>query len=126
MKEIKERISIDDIEKSLEYLIREFYGHLDPHVILGARMAILSNRLLGDDLFKKHIKVYTGHSPPKSCLVDGIQFFSSCTLGKNNIGILNEGISKAIFTLENTELIIELKAPVNIPKKAASEEIEKI
>ena len=125
MKEIKERISINDIVKRLEYL-REFHGHLGPYIIMGARIAILSNKCLGDYPFKKYVKVYTGYSPPKSCPVDGIQFFSSCTLGKNNIEIVNEGISKAIFTLKNTKLIIELKAPINIPKNATQEEIGKI
>jgi formylmethanofuran dehydrogenase subunit E len=29
--------------------------------------------------------VFTGSHPPMSCLIDGVQFTTGCTMGKNNI-----------------------------------------
>ena len=122
---MKDKKSIEDIEKDIHSL-KEFHGHIGPYVIIGARMAILSNRLLEKDPFKKSVRIFTVHSPPKSCLMDGIQFFSGCTLGKGNIEIINEEISKAIFKSKKKELIIELKERVNIPKNTSKDELEKI
>ncbi len=121
---MNERKDISYIESHLEAL-KEFHGHLGPHVILGARMAIISNRLLGDDPFKKSVRVYCGLTRPKSCLIDGIQFFSGCTFGKANIEIIDEGILKAIFKFEELELTIKFRE-LDIPKATSREELETI
>ncbi|UCE80779.1 MAG: formylmethanofuran dehydrogenase subunit E family protein [Methanobacteriota archaeon] len=77
--------------------ISEFHGHLGPYVVIGYRMGLVANRLLGNDPFGKAAMVLTGDKPPQSCLIDGIQLSSGCTLGKGAIGIINQGTAAAIF-----------------------------
>ena len=82
-------VETDEIE-----LIRRFHGHLGPNVIFGYRMGRLVRSERPKDVIAN---VYCGSEPPLSCLIDGIQLTSGCTMGKNNIRVVGEGKLKAVF-----------------------------
>jgi len=42
--------------------------------------------------------VKTGTTPPLSCLVDGIQISTGCTMGKGNISTEPSGLAEATFS----------------------------
>jgi len=91
-------------------LIEKFHGHLGPYVVLGYRMGLIANEKLGKDPFCKNVVVYTGITPPISCMVDGIQLSSGCTLGKGNIRVTNDKDPIAEFSNQSNErLKIKLK-----------------
>ena len=98
--------------------LAEFHGHLGPYLVIGMRMGELSNEILGKESgagsgkTKKHVLVKTGTNPPLSCIIDGIQFTSGCTLGKGNIQVTDQHIPEAIFTLNQKELRITLKITI--------------
>ena len=77
--------------------ISEFHGHLGPFVVVGYRMGLVANRLLGKDAFAKTAVVLAGGKPPKSCMIDGIQLSSGCTTGKGTISAVDQGEAAAIF-----------------------------
>jgi len=77
--------------------ISEFHGHLGPFVVVGYRMGGIANRLLGADAFAKTAIALTGGKPPQSCMIDGIQLSSGCTLGKGTIGLVDQGEVASIF-----------------------------
>lgn len=83
----------DTLEK-----IESFHGHLGPYVVIGYRMGLIANEKLGKDPFSKTAIVSTGNTPPISCMIDGIQLSSGCTLGKGNIMVSNENAAKAVFS----------------------------
>ena len=90
--------------------IEKFHGHLGPYAVIGFRMGLIANKKLGSDPFLKKAVVYTGSTPPLSCIVDGIQISSGCTFGKGNIKIEKKGIAKAdFFTNDGKKLQIFLK-----------------
>lgn len=90
--------------------IEKFHGHLGPYAVIGFKMGLIANKKLGSDPFLKKAVVYTGPTPPLSCIVDGIQISSGCTLGKGNIKVENKGIAKAdFFTNDGKKLQILLK-----------------
>ena len=92
--------------------IRYFHGHLGPIVIFGYRMGKIARAARTKDA---HAFVYCGSSPPMSCLIDGIQMTSGCTLGKNNIEVAGEGELKAVFKYKNgTTLTIKVRKEVEI------------
>ena len=64
-----------------------FHGHIGPFLAIGLRMGLLANEMLGRDPFETTARVTVEPRPPKSCLVDGIQFVTGCTLGKGNIEV---------------------------------------
>ena len=65
--------------------LEKFHGHLGPYVIIGFKMGQIANNKLGKDPFCKKAITWTGKNPPVSCIIDGIQLSSGCTLGKGNI-----------------------------------------
>ncbi len=68
----------------LEDAVR-FHGHLGSFLVLGLRAGLIGVRHLGRSYIELRATVETAPSPPRSCFIDGIQFASSCTLGKGNI-----------------------------------------
>lgn len=81
-------------------LMKEFHGHLGPYVVLGYRMGrIALDRTGSAGHFEISAEVHSILRPPHSCLIDGVQLGSGCTLGKRNITIEETGGPPlAIFT----------------------------
>ena len=88
---------MDDTLKQLE----RFHGHLGPYVVIGYKMGEIANQILGSDSFSKKALVSTGNKPPMSCIIDGIQMSSGCTLGKGNIKVNPDCVPKARFSGNN-------------------------
>ncbi|MCF2143214.1 MAG: formylmethanofuran dehydrogenase subunit E family protein [Candidatus Heimdallarchaeota archaeon] len=89
-------------------LLGRFHTHLGPYLIIGARMAEIAIERLGFDPFKMKAIVYTGITPPLSCMIDGIQFISGCTLGKGNIQVEDGGIPEAKFIKDDKTILFRL------------------
>jgi formylmethanofuran dehydrogenase subunit E len=84
--------------------LKRFHGHLGPFVVIGYRMGAIARKKLEG---KIEAVVFTGTKVPLSCIVDGIQFASSCTLGKGNISVLEKEEAKAHFVSDR--LLVEIK-----------------
>lgn len=78
--------------------IERFHGHLGPYAVIGYKMGEIAKQILGPDSFSKKVIVWTGIKPPISCIIDGIQISSGCTLGKGNISVNFDGVPKARFS----------------------------
>lgn len=89
--------------------LKQFHGHLGPYVVVGYRMGKLARSELKGKL---KATVYSGLKPPISCLADGVQFSSGCTLGKGNIEVLDQGMAKVQFRSTDATLEVELKEEV--------------
>ena len=106
--------------------IEKFHGHIGPYAVIGYKMGLIANRMLGSNPFSKKAVVWTGTNPPISCIVDGIQISSGCTFGKGNISIKNEGIAKVEFSTndgKNIKIILKQKIRKEIDKKVTEENI---
>lgn len=77
--------------------ISAFHGHLGPFVVAGYRMGELANRMMGSDPFDKTAIALMGGKTPRSCVIDGIQLSSGCTLGKGTIGVIDQGEVACMF-----------------------------
>jgi formylmethanofuran dehydrogenase subunit E len=66
----------------------QFHGHLGPFLVLGIRMGVIARFMLKcqnhDDLT---VIMFVNPRPPISCMVDGVQVSSGCTLGKGTIRV---------------------------------------
>lgn len=87
-----------------------FHGHIGPFLAVGLRMGQIANERLGRDPMNIEAVVRVKERPPRSCVVDGIQYSSGCTMGKANISIEpdSERIS-ARFTGKTGSCAIALK-----------------
>ncbi len=88
--------------------IKDFHGHLGPYAVIGYRMGLAANREFGDNAFKKIARVFSGTVTPMSCMIDGIQLSSGCTLGKGNIIVEEMGEPRAIFSDKEGSKSIEI------------------
>jgi formylmethanofuran dehydrogenase subunit E len=89
--------------------LSSFHGHLGPYVVVGYRMGqIARSELKG----KIKATVYTGSKTPLSCVIDGIQFSSGCTMGKGNIAVKDDFVAKASFSSAEGSIEIELREDV--------------
>lgn len=99
---------MDEIES-----IRYFHGHLGPNVIYGYRMGKIARP---ERLKDAVAKVFCGSTPPMSCLIDGIQMTSGCTMGKNNIIVFDENELRARFEYKSGK-VIEIKVKDAVAKR---------
>lgn len=68
--------------------LSDFHGHLGPYVLLGYRMGLVARKYFPGRFYAT---LFTGTEPPISCLIDGVQFSSCCTLGKGNLTVKEGG-----------------------------------
>lgn len=76
----------------------EFHGHLGPFLVLGVRMGLFAMKELGCDGWGKELSasVHLPLKTPFTCIVDGIQVATGCTLGKMNI-VLRESTPENVW-----------------------------
>jgi len=78
-------------------LIEQIHGHLCPMVLLGARAAKKARQLAADAGGEPRLfGYYRGYG----CAVDGIQLFSGCTWGNQNLVLLRGRNFSFVLTVE--------------------------
>jgi len=91
----------------------EFHGHFGPFLAIGVRMGLLAKKTLKSNGFKDlSVTVNTGNKPPLSCVVDGIQVATGCTLGKGNIAVTNLSEISAVFHAKHKTIQVKMKTKV--------------
>jgi formylmethanofuran dehydrogenase subunit E len=90
---------------------RQFHGHLGAWLDCGLRLGLLGReRLEAPKYFGLETEVHCVGRPPVSCLLDGLQLSTGCTLGKQNIKLVaNEKAEDPIrvkFTREDGKSVV--------------------
>jgi formylmethanofuran dehydrogenase subunit E len=94
----------DELQKA-----RAFHSHLGPYLVVGLRMGQAIVRRLGPEPFTITITCFTGPRPPLSCVIDGLQLATPCTVGNGGIVIREEGQVKVSAVRGDREVTISLK-----------------
>lgn len=105
----------DDIDSMLKFA-SIFHGHLGPLMVLGLKAGLLAINEFGRNPFKLRAIVETKGFTPTSCFIDGIQFSTSCTLGKGNIEAKSGDNILVKFVFDN-KYALEIKVKDNIIKE---------
>jgi len=105
--------------------LHRLYGHLRAYVILGMRMGQVARERYP---LRIYATLYSGSRRPRSCIADGVQFSSCCTLGKANIRIQEGREARARFTDCRTGIEITVKSEVleRIDREARAENEESV
>jgi len=91
----------------------EFHGHGGPFMVVGLRMGLVAlERLDAHGWFDLKCVVRLRWAPPDSCVIDGIQTSSGCTIGKHNIEIEEQDGIAAEFTKGKERLEVHLRPEV--------------
>ena len=110
---IKLTIDRNHINQLVERGIK-LHGHAGPYLNLGIRMGLLALEMLDvKGYFDLVTEVDLRYHTPISCLIDGLQISTGCTMGKGNIKVNNqpEGI-RAFFRAGEKSLWISLKPEI--------------
>jgi len=125
--------------QELEDILRkaiDWHGHLGPFLVLGVKMGIIGIRELeaikGNP--KLRVTVMTKPSVPFSCVIDGVQAATQCTLGNRKLRLQNspKSVSAKFQILEGNTVNVTLNPAKQeelerlLSEHARSEEIEKI
>ena len=85
----------------------EFHGHLGPFLVLGVRMGLIGVRELGakgnDE--KLRVTAVLKYSVPFSCIIDGIQVATKCTIGNKKLRLRNSSGIAAKFEFPSREQV---------------------
>jgi len=111
----------DSSDQDLASILRravDFHGHFGPFLVVGVRAGIIALRELQTSKENKSLRAVASlaYSVPYSCILDGIQLSTGCTIG-----------NKRLRFEESPTFTIELKDPgnekvtVSIPPKAVDE-----
>jgi formylmethanofuran dehydrogenase subunit E len=98
---------VPEAEEELMQAIRDaekLHGHLGPFLVIGTRMGKMAQRDLhvSGNENKLQIVARTPPSTPFTCVVDGIQSTTKCTVGNQKLRIENSNEIAASFTLQDT------------------------
>ena len=90
----------------------EFHGHLGPYLVLGMKMGLLAKNKLNATPFEIKAEIHTERKTPRSCILDGIQFTSGCTLGKGNIDVVESDEIFGIFFKGESKFVIRIRKDI--------------
>ena len=81
----------------------DFHGHLGPFLVMGVRMGLIGVRELGARGNDEQLRVtaMTRDFTPFSCVRDGIQVATKCTIGNKKLRLRNSSGTAAKFELQN-------------------------
>ena len=98
------------LDESLESRAIEFHGHDGPFMTIGLRMGLTALEMLDcKGWFDLNCEVRLNWCPPDSCVIDGIQSSTGCTMGKRNISVVEQPGVEAVFTSKEKTLRLKLK-----------------
>jgi formylmethanofuran dehydrogenase subunit E len=101
------------LDPELEAAAIQFHGHDGPFMTIGLRMGITALEMLDSKgWFDLSCEVKLNWKPPDSCVIDGIQSSTGCTMGKRNIKVTEQEGVEAEFKSKDKSLRIRLRPEV--------------
>lgn len=110
---IKLTVERDNIKDMVERGIK-LHGHSGPYLNLGIRMGLLAlDQLDAKGYFGLSTEVELEYRTPMSCLIDGLQISTGCTMGKGNIKVKNNSVPiKVTIKSEQKTITITIKPEI--------------
>ncbi|MFQ3548740.1 MAG: formylmethanofuran dehydrogenase subunit E family protein [Armatimonadota bacterium] len=94
-------------------LAKSYHGHLGPNLVIGIKIGNYAiNALNAKSHFGIEAEVHCPEKPPVSCMIDGVQLSTGCTMGKANIKHIISS-ENPMVVCRNKETGEEIKIQVN-------------
>ncbi len=127
-----------DEEEKLTSLMEDavkLHGHLGPFLVIGVRIGSIARKILNPNVKDKNQLCITAEIPlstPFSCVIDGIQVTTRCTVGNQKLRIKNsrkeitayfsmQNSDKALKIAVNSKIVAELMSKIS--KGSTNEEL---
>jgi formylmethanofuran dehydrogenase subunit E len=104
------KMAINDLKPMIEYA-RRLHGHVGPYVVIGLRMGFSAKKAL--NIGDKESTLLTAEvsvplHPPFSCLLDGVQVSTTCTVGNQRLQFKNAKTIHAIFSSQKNAKAVKV------------------
>jgi len=87
----------------------DFHGHLGPFLVIGVRMGLIGLGKIGEfNHGQLRIEASLPIYVPFSCIIDGLQFTTQCTIGNQKLTIKDSSSIQATFTRVTDEKEVKL------------------
>ena len=87
-----------------------FHGHLGPYLAIGYRAGTAARELLKPkDIYDMYAEIYVPLRKPYTCIADGVQCSTSCTLGKLNIKLIESDEFSIVFECKSSSKKLRLR-----------------
>lgn len=92
-------------------MTNEIHGHTGIYSIIGAKMGVRAMEYFNVGINNMEVTTYAGNKPPLSCLNDGIQISSGCTIGQGLIKIADSisDIPTVVFEFNQQKIRISIE-----------------
>ena len=106
----------------------DFHGHLGPFLVMGVRIGLIGVRELeakGNEE-KLRVTAMLRNAVPFSCVIDGIQVTTKCTIGNKKLRLRNSSRIAARFELQEGEQVAVAVNPASfdtLKKKLLAENV---
>jgi len=88
---------------------QDFHGHLGPFLVMGVRMGLAAMEYFGESIGLK-VSVKVPLSPPFSCVIDGIQASTKCTVGNRKLSFKNSSRTiSGLFTAHDAPKALNVR-----------------
>jgi formylmethanofuran dehydrogenase subunit E len=134
MMETSEKYKIPEKVRRALNLAKDLHSHLGPFLVIGMRMGWAALRELevtrGDADLK--VDVHLPYVTPISCIIDGIQITTACTVGNKRLGIKNSKSIYMKFKIKSGCLTVKLRTQAltfiqkSLAKNLSVREMEKL
>lgn len=113
--------------KALVDAATDFHGHLGPFLVLGVRTGLVGLRELGLEKASAqlHVTVMLKYAVPLSCILDGIQTTTKCTVGNKRLVWKDSKEIEAEFLLMNSGRQVEVTINPAIVKELGRKLVKK-
>jgi len=104
-----------DMNEQLQFAA-DLHGHFGPFLALGVRMGLYSLRKLGVKKGDKelHAIMMLRYVTPVSCILDGVQSSTQCTVGNTRLTWKNSEDVSAIFQLRRCNRQVEVSVKPSV------------
>jgi len=105
----EQRRKNQDLNERLQFAA-DLHGHFGPFLALGVRMGLYGLRELGakEGDTELHATVMLEYVTPVSCILDGVQASTQCTVGNTRLAWKNSEDVGAIFQLGRSKQRVEV------------------
>ena len=126
------KINMDPKQKLSPELIsllenaKDFHGHLGPFLVIGVRMGLIGLRKIGKFTHGQlGIEASMPIHVPFSCIIDGLQFTTQCTIGNQKLSIKDSNSIQTTFKRENDKKEVKIALNKSTFDKLKSQLLDK-
>jgi len=102
------------------------HGHVGPYLVLGLKMGNVAKKVLNisdEESQLLHADVLVPMKPPTSCLLDGVQVSTTCTIGNQRLQFTNASNIQVFFSSQKDAKAVKIKLTTSLVEQL--EQMEK-